>query len=162
MSATLLTTLSTSMSATMSNCPTPCRSIFFCRPPCRPPCPPPCRPSCGPPCQPPQCCIDAFWGLRGADRMEIQKYDERTDWPTGVGTRDVCASKNIGKGFQKLFLAEWAYMLLLTRECCSAIEVSKLPNLANVTCGQLLTLTKLPLWQIFVVGLHPSPHFPQK
>ena len=44
---------------------------------CRPPCPPPCRP---------------LWGLRDADRIEIQKCDLLRDWP-GVGARDACKSK---------------------------------------------------------------------
>ena len=33
-----------------------------------------CRPPCLPPCRPP-------WGLRDADRMEIQKCDQLRDWP---------------------------------------------------------------------------------
>ena len=52
--------------------------VFYCRPPCRPPCrspcPPPCWPPYSPPCWPPQCRLDALWGLRDADRMEIRKY----------------------------------------------------------------------------------------
>ena len=32
-----------------------------------------CRPPCPPPCQPPPCRLDALWGIRDFDRMEIRK-----------------------------------------------------------------------------------------
>ena len=56
----------------------------LCPPPCWPRCPPSCRQRCPPPCRPPQCHLDAFWGLRDADRMEIQK--SATDRPTNLFT----------------------------------------------------------------------------
>ena len=63
-----------------------------CRPPCPPPClppyPPPWRPPCQPPCRPPQCRLDALWGLRDADRMEIRKYHLRTNLRTDRLTKD--------------------------------------------------------------------------
>ena len=73
---------------------TPCRPILllsFC-------CWPPCRPQCPPPCQPSQCRLDALWGLRDADRMEIQKCYGLTYRLTWVGDRDAFASKNFETG----------------------------------------------------------------
>ena len=52
-----------------------------CRPPYRPPYPPPCWTPSQPPFRTLQRRVDALWGLRDADRMEIRKYDERKDWP---------------------------------------------------------------------------------
>ena len=62
------------------------KTDILCPSPCPLPCQPPPLPTCRPP-SPPQCHLDAA-------RMEIRKYDGRTDRLTGVGARDTCVSKN--------------------------------------------------------------------
>ena len=78
------------------------------------PCPPLCRPPCPPQCRPPQCRLDALWGLRDADRMEIQKYHGGTyllytDGLTGVCARDACAFKytKTQVSYQTAFVCKW-------------------------------------------------------
>ena len=78
------------------------------------PCPPLCRPPCPPQCRPPQYRLDALWGLRDADRMEIQKYHGGTyllytDGLTGVCARDACAFKytKTQVSYQTAFVCKW-------------------------------------------------------